>query len=96
MHLNESGSNAITWTLQTRVQDVTCARVRGVGLGVGVGLNDAGKGLKSVCAAALASGLEAGASSGWWTFHSILGGLASAGLLPPDCCPLTLSPDPVS
>lgn len=40
MYPSESGSNAMTWTLQTRVQDVMGALVRmGLGLGVGAGLN---------------------------------------------------------
>lgn len=40
MYLSESGSNAMIWTLQMRVQDVMGASVRmGPGLGVGAGLN---------------------------------------------------------
>lgn len=50
-----------------------------------------GKCLQAVCAA-LVSGLQAGASLGCRTFHSILGGWASSGLPPEGVLP----PDPVS
>lgn len=59
---------------------------RGSGLGVGAPLSYMGKGLQPVCAA-LASGLEAGAFLWWWTFHSILGGLAFPGLFPQGMLP---------
>lgn len=94
MYLNELSSDAITWTLQPRVQDVLCARVcMGQRWEVGAGLNYVGKCLKAVCAA-LASGLEAGApcGGGHFTASSEAWPLLDSSLR--ERCLLTLSPDP--